>query len=205
LDPGTVAIILKYVGELSESPIEQLGSKHSVWITASTIAVGFAVIWGLYWLMSKIWKWWEAEDLDAYFARAPYKPLMIGSICFWFVLALCIEFAMLYQFQVLKIGGFVTAVVVMVPMLFPVIHLVRERVRQEEQVVVGIALASLAFLMLLPMETVFFCLSSSMDQYILFFVIPSLPVVWLIIVLIFWCFRGRVFQIPTNGTRARSP
>jgi hypothetical protein len=161
LDPGTVAIILKYVGGLSESSIEQLGSEHPVVITASTIAVGFAVIWGLYWLMSKIWKWWEADDLDAYFARAPYKPLTSGSICFWFVLALCIEFAMLYQFRVVTMWGAVTAVGGVGLMLFLIVPLVRDKVHQDEQFAAGTAFVGLAFLMLLPTVTVLFWLSSS--------------------------------------------
>ncbi len=192
LDPAQAAKILGVTSGLSDSSVEQLVRAHPVVITATATATSLAIIWGLYGLIVQTWKWWEAADLDAYFARTPYQPLTIGSIYFWFLLTACVELAMLYQFKVLTTWGVMMAFLGSILLIFPIHKLVRTEVHQKDQLAASIGFVCLTFLFLLPTECILYRLSSFPEQYLLFTFL-ALPVAWLILATCFLSFRAKLF------------
>ncbi|WP_411726116.1 hypothetical protein [Methyloglobulus sp.] len=158
------------------------------------IVINSLFIWIIYWLLSKLWAWWEADDLEAYFGKKPYQSNPVGMISFGFVTVVFIESAVMYLLGILTLWGSVIGVIIsLVFWAMYVFSGVKKYYGHENLYKAAFASVCLASCIFLPLvNSIYLLWDFSVDSGL--YIFGTLLIVWLIIVpiSITKCFRKSI-------------
>ena len=100
-DPGAIDLLLRLLGGVSQIDWRALAADYPVAVTAASSLLVLAAVGAGYAVLAWLWRVWEQDDLDAWFARRAFRPATPGSAAFLLALQLAVGLLALYELSLL--------------------------------------------------------------------------------------------------------
>lgn len=179
LSPAAEERLLALVGGVAEA-------------TTLNLALGLVAIWGVYAVAFALWRWWERQDLDAYFAGAPYARWPAAKIWFFFLPALVLELAVLQAAGVLTPWGVAVAALMAALMSAAAVKLILDTEQPGRRLGPASFLVAQGALLLLPTASLLLHLVTPWWSFLL-----APPAAWILSSSVYlWVVRARWFPPP---------